>query len=153
MLHALAMLIAAPTFVWGYLYVGLACALGFAQDMKVRGRLMPTATWRPWFARIWDYSTTVCRGIIIHPGTSHPDTIWDHETIHVVQAEDLCALGLALGSVTGELLPMLVIWMLSPFGLLLNYVMAGLRRGKLAVYREAEHEASAYAQTETHDHE
>lgn len=151
MLHALALLIAAPTFVWGFLYVGLACATGCAEKMHIRGRVMPTATWTPWFARWWKYSTTVCRGIIMHPGTAHPDTLWDHETVHVRQAEDLCAIGLALGTVSGELLPMLVIWMLSPFGLILNYVMAGLRHGKLAVYREAEHEAAAYAQTD-HKH-
>lgn len=151
-MHIIALIIAAPTFVWGWGYVGLALVLGLAKDLKIRGRAMPTAVWKPWAAKHWDYSTTICRGIIVHPGTAHPDTVWDHEKVHVRQAEDLCLLGLVLGALSADVTMGLIIWLVSPFGLGLNYVMAGLRKGKLADYRSAEHEEAAYAQTE-HDHE
>ncbi len=150
MLHIIALIIAAPTFTVGYAFVGLVCALGLARNPRIGPRAIAVATWRPWVAKHWRYSTTVGRGVVLHPDHEEKAAVWDHERVHVRQSEDLCALGLVLGIVAnaawGDWAQALLVWHVAPVGLLLNYVMAGLRHGKLAVYREAEHERAAYSQ-------
>ncbi len=152
MLHTLALIIAAPTFVWGYSYVFGALLIGIARDFEIRGRAMPSAVWTEAWGDRWKYSTTVCRGIILHPWSEYDARTWEHEKVHVRQAEDLCFLGLVLGLLFGALWGDWaqggLIWLLSPFGLGLNYVMAGLRAGSLATYRGAEHERAAYDHTD-----
>lgn len=152
---ALGFAISIPTYVAGFGYVGLMLALGFAHKPRIRGRAMPVAVWRPWWAKIWRYSTTVGRGMCLHPrhvdGGDDDARIWDHERVHVRQHEDLAAMGagaLALFALQGDWWLGVQAWHLSQAGSLFSLLMAGLRLGWANAYREAEHERAAYSQTD-----
>jgi hypothetical protein len=148
-------LIAAPTFLVGVLFVYGATFLGLARDPGIDAEWHFRATWVDWFAERWLYSTTAGRGIVLHPNHLKLTMVIEHEKVHVRQSEDLCAHGLVLGAmlawVWGELSLGLLLWFLAPAAHLLNYGMAWLRG--LDPYMGAEHERSAYAQTDDdHDH-
>jgi hypothetical protein len=147
---ALRYLIATPTFLYGVLFVYGATLLGFAR-LPIRtddGVFM--AVWCDWWALRWHYSTTVGRGIILHPNHRYNPDVFCHEMVHVRQGEDLCAHALVLGASLAwswaELVLGFLIWFLAPTAHLLNYGMAWLRG--LDPYMGAEHEKSAYAQTD-----
>ena len=117
-------LIAVPTFVVGVLFVYGATLVGLARDPGIDTEWHFRATWVDWFAERWLYSTTVGHGLV---------------------------LGAMLAWMWGELWLGLLLWLLAPAAHLLNYGMAWLR--DLDPYRDAEHERSAYSQTdEDHDH-
>ncbi len=160
-----------------YPYVLLAMACGLAHKPAWQGTNL-TAEWRPWFAKIWHYSTTIGRGIIFHPLSNRgKDTTLDtriefHEDTHVVQLECLMTLSLVLGgvvaAVTGDLV--LGFWIHWSGGAwqLPNFLCAVLRHGPEpfnadeprswiarvmeSAYRNSEHERSAYAQTDMIGH-
>lgn len=150
-MRIVALIIAIPTFVIGYAYVGLACLLGLAHKPRIRGRAMPVAIWRPWWAKIWRYSTTVGRGMCLHPRHDGFARIWDHECVHVRQHEDLAAMGagaLVWFGLHGDWWLGVQAWHLSQAGSLFGLLMAGLRQGWANAYRESEHERAAYEQTD-----
>lgn len=158
-------LIAAPTFLWGVLYVYGAVLLRFAEGVKWEAPALVTARWRPCWARRWRWSSTVGRGIIYHPNLFTPvyadgkaagyseqpteryTVLKGHEETHVRQHEDLCLHGL-VGALVAllwlEPVLALLLWVLAPLTTVLNYAMAWLRGGD--PYRDAEHERAAYAQ-------
>jgi hypothetical protein len=135
-----------PRFV-GWLLPLLAVGCFFARDLRLLEDAVLAATWRPWFAARWKYSTAIAAGMCIHP--EHGAAVEPHERVHTRQMEDLALAGLALAIVVS-----LASW--SPWGLLLwpgalllktaNFLGALLRGGH--AYRDAEHERSAYAQTD-----
>lgn len=113
---------------------------------------------------IWKYGTTLAYGIIYAPGalpeddTTEDDTRHErHEDVHVRQGQDEVVLGFLVGLVVA--IGMWVhadigtgfawwaaVWMSSVTWRLPNMLTAVLRGGH--VYRDAEHERSAYAQTD-----
>lgn len=144
-----------PAFVLGYLYVLFFTAIFAAKDLKFDKEMWTlTATWRPWVTKFWKYSTTLSYGIIYQPGVS-PRTI-KHEHVHVRQVQDRCTLAFFLGLaalITGLATmsaPLcwfaLGLWLTGPIYQVPNFLTAVLRGGH--VYRDAEHERSAYAQTD-----
>ncbi len=138
-----------PRFI-GWLFPLLAVGLFLARDLRLLEDGVLTATWRKWAARIWHYSTTLGAGMVLQAGVS-PRTM-AHERVHVRQFEDAALAGLVLALVVSlvELQPLwLLLW---PAGMLLmlpNFAGALLRGGH--VYRDAEHERSAYAQTDSRE--
>jgi hypothetical protein len=135
-----------PRFL-GWAFPLLAVTCFFARDLRLLEDAVLVATWRPWFAARWKYFTALAAGWCIHPKHAEPEIA--HERVHVRQMEDLALAGLVLAIVVS-----LAAW--SPWGLLLwpgalvlkacNFLGAVLRGGH--VYRDAEHERSAYAQTD-----
>lgn len=115
---------------------------------------------------LWKYGTTFAYGIIYAPGaipeddTTEADTRHErHEDVHVRQGQDENVLGFLVGlavaigmwvhadAATGFIW-WGAIWMSSVIWRLPNMLTAVLRGGH--VYRDAEHERSAYAQTDYH---
>lgn len=166
----------APWSLVGWLWCVGACLLQLAQLKKLRfeGAGVLTSEWRPWFARIWRFSTTVGRSTIYFPGSRHPKTE-RHEQIHLDQVEDLMLLsflvGLAVIVCTGNVLLGFLLWSSGGLWQLPNFLMALLRYGHNVkwppegsfftrlknflrdlflevAYRDSEHERSAYAQTD-----
>ena len=137
-----------PRFI-GWLWVLLACAFFFAHRLKVVDDAVLTAEWRPWWAKRWRYSTTIGAGMIFQGYSRERTRTQAHERVHVRQTEDLALAGAIITPVviaaTGSWWPLLI-W---PAMLIIqtsNFLGAVLRGGD--VYRDAEHERSAYAQTD-----
>lgn len=137
-----------PWALVGYAFVLLACALGLARHIKWLSFAVLTAEWKPKAATRWQYSTTVGRGIIFQPDADA--RVHAHEMVHVRQTEDagLAALfvALLLFVLTHSWLVALLVWVSSEMGFLWFYVAAWLRGGN--IYFDAEHERSAFAQTD-----
>jgi hypothetical protein len=97
----------------------------------------------------WKYSVTLSRGMVLQPDVS--TQLLQHEKIHVRQVEDRLLLALSLG-VTASLAESdpwwLLLWVSGVTWQLPNFLGAVLRRGH--IYRDTEHERSAYAQTDMH---
>jgi len=162
-----------PVFL-GWLYPLLMFVLITARDLRMSDGIL-MATWRDWvieakrFPAIihwpfgiktvindkehrswWKYSTTLAAGMVLQPDPD-PVTI-QHEGIHVRQCRVLVLLGLVLGlivsGVEGNWWWLLGLWL--PGGLALyklpGFLVPILEGGH--VYRDAEHERSAYAQTD-----
>lgn len=156
---------------WGW--IGLLWLCQVVRDLKWEETLVLTAEFRDWVIKprklpwapkdasgartlipLWKFSTTLGRGIAYQPGRRAKQ----HEHVHVRQIEDamlwsflmgLLAL-LWVGPVTGDwgvaFGLFLTIWFLGGLSQLANMVTALMRRGD--GYRDAEHELSAYAQTD-----
>lgn len=137
------LLLTLPALVAGTTFVALALALGCAHRPRWHQDTL-WASWRPWLSKRWFYSTTVGRGICMHP--SMGDSIAAHEMVHVRQSEDNALLALVLGALCWDARVALVLWASSPAWLLIGYAAALLRYGPAGAYREAEHERAAYAQ-------
>ncbi|MGW8177452.1 MAG: hypothetical protein ACWGQW_01430 [bacterium] len=137
---------------WGI--VLLAIVLFFAHKPKLAPYGTLTAQWRPWWAAKWKYSTTFGRAIIYHPriadGTPEiiDHRVEKHEMVHVRQVEDRMLLaflvGLVVFLVTGNWILGLALWVSGGVWQAPNFVTAVLRGGH--IYRDTEHERSAYAQ-------
>lgn len=142
-------ILCAPRFL-GWLFPILAVCCFAATNLRLLSDGVLVATWRPWVASRWKYSMAFSAGLVLQPGGLNVTarTI-DHELVHVRQTEDGALLGLLLGVVVSliEMNPWyLLLWPLLMFGKTLGWLGAVLRGGH--VYRDAEHERSAYAQTD-----
>lgn len=168
----------APWSLVGWLWCVLACLFQFADLKKMRfeGAGVLTSEWKPWFAKLYPFSTTLGRAIIFSPGVRENARVRRHEQIHMDQVEDLMLLsflvGLVVGLCTGNWLLAFLLWFSGGAWQLPNFLMALLRYGHLVTwpkegfffgrlkkflsnlfmgvaYRDSEHERSAYAQTDT----
>jgi hypothetical protein len=104
------------------------------------------------------FSTTLGRGICysreVYDDTvalDHP--IERHEFVHIKQYEDDCVRAAIIGLITAGAAGNnwwlgLGVYVSSIFWLLPNYLTAVLRYGMKGIYRDTEHERSAYAQTD-----
>jgi len=105
--------------------------------------------WRKDFS----YSTTLGRGIVFSNKLDErkAERIAAHERVHIRQFEDYCLYGLltsAVVAIFGGGWLSLLLWPFGMFLLLMNFVSAILRFGVKGLYRDSEHERSAYAQTD-----
>jgi len=144
----------------GWTWLGLALALGFARAPRFEPGLVLTAEWRMWVARRWRWSTTIGRAIIYHPDHRDDDPtevdtrLERHERKHVWQVEDMMLLSLIVAALLWlsgtDVLACMVVYVSGGAWQLPNFLAAGLRYGFTfdAMYRGAEHERSAYAQTD-----
>lgn len=140
------------SFLLGYLFLFLSLALLVAHKTNL-SLTRPTAQWRPWFGKRWKYSTTL--GICTVFNAEHLENVrlHQHELVHVRQFGDdaLFFVLLAGWEVLAFFSPLWFRMVLTvPVVWLLLYVAkflgAWLRHGH--VYRDSEHERSAYAQTD-----
>lgn len=135
-----------PTF-FGYLFPLIMVAIFFAKSLRFEEDAVLAATWRPWVEKRWKYHQTAARGMVFRSDAS-PRGV-QHEYVHVRQQEDRILLALVLALVV-SIFTLNPWWMfLWPSGVLWqapNFVMAVLRGGH--IYRDAEHERSAYAQSD-----
>lgn len=158
MKRAAYVVLTAFSLLLGYLWIAAAVLFFFAHRPRWdtdTWRLR--AQWRPRFAKRFKFSTTV-GAIIYHPShLEHPEVferLRQHELVHIRQFDDeSIALFFGFG-LYGLHLVIQSWWFTAPallFGFVLsNYVGrslgAWLRGGH--IYRDAEHERSAYAQTD-----
>jgi len=142
--------------VVGWSIILLAKIFFFAENLHFGPYGILLAQWKPWFASKWKYSTAFGRGVVFHPKVIGKDNsiyhrIWQHEMIHIKQIESLmmlsCIIGTIVGVITGNYLLGLGIWISGGIWQLSNFMTAVLTGGH--IYRDAEHERSAYAQTST----
>jgi hypothetical protein len=139
----------APGVLLGWLWVGLMMAIGAAKAPKLEEQLILTAEWRPWVRKIWRYSTTLGRGIVYQPHHRTRPRIPAHERVHVRQGADDSVRALVIGAILTAATLEPVFMLLWPTGQLwraTNFLTAWLRGFDL--YRGAEHERSAYGQTD-----
>jgi hypothetical protein len=140
-----------PSIVLGHIVFVLSFAIGLTRKPRYRDRVL-TAEWRPWFAKIWRYSTTVGHFIGRHP--RHGARTWAHELVHTRQYVNLCLLSAVISGVLVAIpnyglswIEGLILWGTSGAAWLLpNYLTGWIRYGD--AYRGSEHERSAYAQTD-----
>lgn len=139
-----------PTFI-GWIFPLLMCAIRLASFRHLR--LSKTGTLMTVWRKDFSYSTTLGRGIVFSKNLDErkAERIAAHERVHIRQFEDYCLYGLLLSvavAVFGGGWLSLLLW---PFGMILlamNFVSALLRFGTRGLYRDSEHERSAYAQTD-----
>ncbi len=139
-----------PTFV-GWIFPLLMCVIRLAsfKHLKLSKTGVLMTVWRKDFS----YSTTLGRGIVFSNKLDErkAERIAAHERVHIRQFEDYCLYGL-LASVVVAILGggwlSLLLWPFGMFLLLMNFVSAILRFGVRGLYRDSEHERSAYAQTD-----
>lgn len=165
-----------PVFL-GWLWPLFCECITASAGITLKGGIMQTV-WRPWVIKprrwlavirwpfgqkgihngvemrsLWKYSTTLAAGMVLQPGAS--ERTMKHEGVHVRQCRGLVLLGLVLGIVvaldTGDWWWLPKLWL--PGGLALyklpNFLVPLLEGGH--VYRDSEHERSAYAQTDTRE--
>ena len=120
------------------------------RSLRWEGAGIAVLEWRPWFAKRWRYSTTLGRVVFCQPGVGERTS--RHELVHVHQVEDRMLLSLIVGAIvataTGDWLLGLALWWSGGMWQLPNFATAALRFGWRNAYRDAEHERSAYAQTD-----
>lgn len=153
-----------PMFLWGHLYVGLMFVCFAARCPKYDTQsLALTAEWRPWVTKFWKYSTVVGFGVIYQPGYS--PRVVQHERVHVRQLQDLSVQSLIAGvlaAIAGlDAWWFVALWFAGPLWLLPNFLTTLARFGHIPkpedvswwdhyviniMYRESEHERSAYEQ-------
>jgi len=130
----------APWAVICWAVVLLACVLQLAsfRSLRMENTGILTTFWRPWFAKVWKFSTTLGRGILYHPSHRDPsveddERIEQHERIHVAQVEDLMLtsflVGLSVSIVTGNVLLGFILWVSGGLWQIPNWVSAVLRYG------------------------
>lgn len=139
-----------PAYVEGILFILLANIFLLAEGIRWNKSTWTfEAVWRPWFEKHWLYSTTMGHGTIWQAQVDR--RIQQHEPVHTRQIEDLLLLsflcGLAYGVHSGNFGWFLGTWFSGIAWQLPNFLTAWLRGGH--PYRDAEHERSAYAQTDT----
>lgn len=141
-------ILAAPRFL-GWLFPLLMVACRFADDLRLADDAVLRATWRPWMATHYGYTLTLAAGQCWHPASVGDARTAEHEHVHVRQDEDNAIAGLFLALVA-TLVTFNAWWLLLwPVTMLVKtagFLGAILRYGD--VYRDAEHERSAYAQTD-----
>lgn len=141
-----------PLVVAGWGFVALGMLLGFMEFKPQWDEELPfvlKAPWREWFAKRYKYSTTVSFGMGIQPGLLSDAALLKHERVHVRQGIDRCLLAFMVASIALAVDPWLAlgIWGSAPAHQLPNF-LGVLVRGDGHVYRDAQHERSAYAQTD-----
>lgn len=154
--------------VVGWLWVALGVALFIVEPSTIRfqGAGVLVGRQREWYAKRVAYTTTVGRGIWMardyYDFTAALDNrIECHEFVHIRQWEDAQAWGLVggliasslgsawLGLDVGQFFGMwAIIYVLSVASMITNFATAVLRYGLKGIYRDTEHERSAYAQTD-----
>lgn len=143
------------TIGWGW--VLLMAVIRAAGSLRFEPTGILTATWKPWAAKRWKYSTTLGTGIVYQedrraPKGSDWTSVQNHEHVHVRQVIDQMLLSLVIGAVvtvvTGNWILGIVLWWSGGLWQAPNFLTAGMRNGfNLAgVYRGSEHERAAYAQ-------
>lgn len=144
-----------PTALASWLALILLMLLGFAHRPRWAPGLLLTAAWRPWVNT--RFSVTLGRAVVYTPlaydDTAAADNRTErHEAVHVRQAEDENLKALLLASLvwafTNHWLLALGIWCSGGLWLFVHNLTAILRYGISGAYRDAEHERSAYAQTD-----
>jgi len=160
--------VALPAVIVGYLWMLLLLLFFVAEwkSVRLQGAGVLTARTRAWAAKFWGFSTTVGRAILYHPyaydNTPEPDNRTErHEFVHIKQWEDALMAsfvgGLFIAAVGWWLLgydamqgfaTWTLIWCAGVAMKLTNFVTAVLRYGWKGIYRDTEHERSAYAQTD-----
>lgn len=151
----LVVLLCLPSLVMGWL-IGLISLLGFAKSPKPDAEFpfVLTVVWRPWFAERWKYSTTIGFFIGKHPSTllQKNERTLKHERVHIRQLIDRGILAdmLALCALFVNFELAFAFWLTAPFWQIPNFLGALLRGGH--IYRDAEHERSAYGQTDLGTH-
>ena len=153
--------ISLPSVLLGWIYIGFTMLTGMAHRFEFEAGLVPTVEWRDWFDKKCKYSVTIGRGISYKPAVRDDDPeiidtrLERHERKHIWQQEDCCfmsaLIGLCVFIFTGNWVAGLLIWASAVAWLSANFITAGIRFADFSIegmYRNAEHERSAYAQTD-----
>lgn len=146
--------VALPTALASWLVIALL-GLGFARRYRWAPGLILTACWRAWVPT--RFSVTLGRAVVYTP-EAYDDTaaadnrVERHEAVHVRQAEDENAkallVAIAVYAVSRSWPLALAVWCSGGLWLFVHNLTAVVRYGISNGYRDAEHERSAYAQTD-----
>jgi len=136
------------TLGWGW--VVLLVLLGTAHKLKWNSTLVLTAQWRPWVEKFVHSSATFGRGTIYQSIDRGNFRVRAHAAVHIRQVEDMMLLSLLVGLVLGfwsdDWRVAFLVWWSGGLWQIPNHITAVLRGGDAHI--DAEHERSAYAQTD-----
>ena len=153
-----------PEALLGWIVGGLSLALFMSKKPRVDPEMpfVLIVTWRDWWGKIWKYSTTISFFIGMHPKSEASQKTDDdptgefgrtrkHERVHVRQIIDRALLSVTLALIILPVDPWLAFGIRfgGPLYQLPNF-LGVLLRGDGNIYRDAQHERSAYAQTDIH---
>lgn len=149
--------LALPSFLF-WLFPLLMCCfrLGEFKDLKFIQRGILCGVWKNRNRR---FSTCLGRGMmltksVMDEGRILRHRVVKHEIVHLRQFEDFFVYGLFLSIIfllITKSFWCLLLWPLTAALLLVNFLTATLRWGTKGIYRDTEHERSAYAQTDMWD--
>lgn len=147
------LLVSLPTALVSWLAACLLMLVGLARAPRVEPLLVLSVEWRSATMR---WSVTLGRAVVYAQGTRDEDAEVDtrverHEHVHVRQVEDYCAMALLVGTavaVFASPLVGLLVWVSGGLWVFVHNLTAAMRWGFANGYRDAEHERSAYAQTD-----
>lgn len=149
-----------PAAVFSWLVGGLAIVLGVAHKPRWEPLAKLSLVWRPWVEvkmGVTRYSFTLLRTVFYIEGArdESPEATTKterHEGRHIVQVEDnMFIAGNAALTMLGfghDPWSCFMVWCLGAIMQLPKYVTGGMRYGWKNWYLDAEHERSAYAQTD-----
>jgi hypothetical protein len=151
-----------PALVISWLFVTLLCICQLAHKPTFEPGPILSAQWRPWFAKYWRFSNGFGRATIyqhsaISGGTSSVARVRAHEGVHIRQTEDDMVKAFLVGLVAGlcawNLWVFIGIWCSGIIWIMVHYLASMLRygwgKGYFYIYKNAEHERAAYAETDT----
>lgn len=152
-------IISLPAVIISWLFVSILWICQAVNNLEMEPYGILRATWRPWVSRRWRYSNSIGRATIYQQNSlsdrRNAHRVTAHENVHIKQGEDEMLKAFIAGSIVGlatwNLWWFIGIWSSGILWLLFGYLGSALRYGKSNsrhIYRYAEHELSAYAQTD-----
>lgn len=134
------------SLIIGSVWILLTTAFGLAHRVRWNSEHLRFGNqWRPCFAKRWKFSTTI-GAVTLHPSHLRNPRLWEHESVHIRQFDDQSIAAWFMVPAV-YFLP---IWTVPVSLVLCIYIGSSLGawlRGH-HIYRDAEHERSAYAQTD-----
>lgn len=151
-----------PALIISWLFLTILCICQLAYKPTFEPGPIMSAQWRPWFAKWWRYSNgfgrvTIYLHSVISGDSSRAQRVRAHEHVHIRQTEDDMVKAFLVALIAGLLAWNFwvfvgiwcsgILWL--PVGYLTSMFRYGWKRGYKHIYRQAEHERAAYAQTNT----
>jgi len=150
-----------PAVIISWLAFAILCAITAVKNPTLEPGFILSGHWAPWAARLWKYSIGVGRVTIyqhfsISGVPNRTKRVRAHENVHIRQGEDdmlkAFLVGLVAGLCAWNFWVFAGIWISGFIWLMVSYLASMLRYGwgggYRRIYRQAEHERAAYAQTD-----
>jgi hypothetical protein len=149
-----------PALIGSWLFFAILCAITAVKNPTLEPGLILSGYWAPWVSRFWRYSNafgrvTIYQHKLISGDPSSAKRVRTHEQTHIRQSDDDMLKAFLVGVVAGlcawNYWLFIGIWCSGFVWLMVHYLASMFRYGAnrmQRVYRQAEHERAAYAQSD-----